>query len=523
MNNPSKNGIRISAVTIAKNEEQNIGRWLQSVRHYADEIIVVDTGSTDNTVAIAEAAGAKVAYFQWINDFAAAKNFALEQATGQWIAFFDADEYYSDEDAKKVRSLLERINPRIHTVGIMQRLLNIDKDNHNRLISTAYQLRIFRRLPDIKYNGKIHEGLVGIKEKRRDVFLDDDLRIFHTGYSSSISKAKVTRNLNALLEEISVSGHRIGDDSYLADCYFGLDNYEKAIYHAERHISSGETLATDQTKNHMILIYSRYLLNQPTSKLLPDAMRAIRYFPHSAAFHFLLGLSYFKEKNYISSAKWIDTGLNIFNRTQNEPTTNVMYKITGSNIGERLLPVSYYQRGLIYEFQGDIKNAIKFITYSLKEYPYNLEYLTELLRLSSKNFSQDQVIEKIHSLYPHSEESKVCQALRPIMNRYPVLSDVYSYFAKNDNNSTASPLLSLSKGQYTIIAQTAVHELNTSCCFGIAAALKSGSQQNNSPISLYASEPLKHAWWHLDRGEPIPAKLFSAPGVKELTDTIRQF
>lgn len=247
MNDKPVNGLRISAVTIVKNEEQNIGRWLQSVKHYADEIIVVDTGSTDNTVALAEAAEARVSHFPWINDFAAAKNFALEQTTGQWIAFFDADEYYSDEDAKKVRPLLERINPRLRTVGVMQKLLNIDRDHHDRLISVTYQLRLFRRLPDVKYRGKVHEGLVGLKEKNRNLFMDEELRILHTGYSSSLNRQKTARNLEILQAEIPRRGHRPGDDYYLSDCYYGLGDYEKTIEYAKKHIASGDMIAGDET------------------------------------------------------------------------------------------------------------------------------------------------------------------------------------------------------------------------------------------------------------------------------------
>ena len=73
---------KISACVIVKNEEKNLPRWLESVKRLAEEIIVVDTGSSDATVSIAEAAGAKVFHFPWIDDFAAAKNFALEQASG---------------------------------------------------------------------------------------------------------------------------------------------------------------------------------------------------------------------------------------------------------------------------------------------------------------------------------------------------------------------------------------------------------------------------------------------------------
>ncbi|MFT4007082.1 MAG: glycosyltransferase family 2 protein [Lacrimispora sp.] len=108
MNNKN-NKIRLSQCMIVKNEEDNIRRALTWGKDIMYEQIVVDTGSTDRTVEIAEEMGAKVFHFTWINDFSAAKNFAIEQATGSWIAFLDADEYFSTEDVKKILPLIARL------------------------------------------------------------------------------------------------------------------------------------------------------------------------------------------------------------------------------------------------------------------------------------------------------------------------------------------------------------------------------------------------------------------------------
>ena len=101
--------LRISACVIAKNEAANLGRWLASVQPIADEMIVVDTGSTDATADIARQGGARVYAFAWCDDFSAAKNFALDQATGDWVLFLDADEFFAKGSIPRVRPLLERI------------------------------------------------------------------------------------------------------------------------------------------------------------------------------------------------------------------------------------------------------------------------------------------------------------------------------------------------------------------------------------------------------------------------------
>ena len=86
---------------IVKNEETNIERALSWGKDIVYEQIVVDTGSTDRTVELARAMGAKVYDFEWIDDFAAAKNYAISKASGEWIAFLDADEYFPSGRSRK--------------------------------------------------------------------------------------------------------------------------------------------------------------------------------------------------------------------------------------------------------------------------------------------------------------------------------------------------------------------------------------------------------------------------------------
>lgn len=99
----------ISQCMIVKNEEKNIRRALSWGKDIMCEQIVVDTGSSDRTVEIAREMGAKIFFFPWINDFAAAKNFAIDQAKGDWIAFLDADESFTPEDAAKIPEILEYV------------------------------------------------------------------------------------------------------------------------------------------------------------------------------------------------------------------------------------------------------------------------------------------------------------------------------------------------------------------------------------------------------------------------------
>ena len=86
--------VKISACYMVKNAAQDLARSLESLAKYVNEIIVVDTGSTDNTVEVAQKFGAKVFHEQWQDDFSTPRNVAIREAKGDWIVFLDADEYF---------------------------------------------------------------------------------------------------------------------------------------------------------------------------------------------------------------------------------------------------------------------------------------------------------------------------------------------------------------------------------------------------------------------------------------------
>ena len=226
--------ISISACTIVRDEEKNIGRWLQNVQTFADEIIVVDTGSRDNTKAILNAQAVDFYEFVWCDDFAAAKNFALEQAHGDWIVFLDADEFFDEESQKKLPETLRKMHGDREIAGLITPFFNIDENNNNEVLSKSWQMRIFRREKSLRFAGKIHESLQNFapKGRDRDFVVVESLHFIHTGYSRSIVEAKLRRNLDMLKEEIAAQGGEHPKQyGYLQDCYMGLKEYDKALYY----------------------------------------------------------------------------------------------------------------------------------------------------------------------------------------------------------------------------------------------------------------------------------------------------
>ena len=218
--------MKLSACVIVKNEVANLPRWLSCMSKVADEMIVVDTGSVDDTVQLARAAGARVYHFEWCNDFAAAKNYAIEQAVGDWILFLDADEYFTDATLKRLRKDIEHYNRDKQAGLIWCRLINIDKDRKNKVVDTMMQARVFRRLDSIRYRGAVHEQLGNSKGNLR-MLVNNDWQIYHTGYSASNFRQKAERNLAMLKEREKVAKTQRERDNlavYFMDAYNSLED-----------------------------------------------------------------------------------------------------------------------------------------------------------------------------------------------------------------------------------------------------------------------------------------------------------
>ncbi|MDD5649602.1 MAG: glycosyltransferase [Candidatus Nanoarchaeia archaeon] len=160
---------QLSVCMIVKNEQDCLGRCLESIKNVANEIIIVDTGSTDNTIKIAKQYGAKIYHFAWIDDFSAARNFSLEKATQPWTLVLDADEMISEKDIDELRKNLQASSK---AYGFITRNYvnskNVEGINTN---TGEYEqeekgyigwcrsdkIRLFPTNKNIKFRGEIHE------------------------------------------------------------------------------------------------------------------------------------------------------------------------------------------------------------------------------------------------------------------------------------------------------------------------------------------------------------------------------
>jgi tetratricopeptide (TPR) repeat protein len=191
-NSPDR-GTTVSACMIVKNEEEMLGECLQSIRDWVSEIIVVDTGSTDRTVEIAESYGAKVFHQAWEGNFSKARNISLSHATGDWIFIIDADERMIPDGLEQLRKLLNDRNAQLISINVF----NVYGDGDSGMTFLP-SIRLFRRSLGLSYEGIVHNVLVYPEDM--PVFRAG-MRLKHLGYGLSPEKMKqkIARS-RALLE-----------------------------------------------------------------------------------------------------------------------------------------------------------------------------------------------------------------------------------------------------------------------------------------------------------------------------------
>ena len=185
----------VSACMIVKNEEEQLPRALESIKDICDEIIVVDTGSEDRTVEIAESYGAKIYHHEWENDFSKARNQSLSYATKDWILIIDADEELESEDIPLLEQILQQTEHNLISITVY----NLGSED---ALASSFlpSIRLFRRSLDARYDGIVHNQLKF--DEKTNIVLRAGVRIKHYGYGLSPDqmKKKVARS-RALLEK----------------------------------------------------------------------------------------------------------------------------------------------------------------------------------------------------------------------------------------------------------------------------------------------------------------------------------
>lgn len=407
--------MKISACLIVKNEEKNIKLSLESIKGFVDEIVVVDTGSVDKSREIAKSLPAKVYDFVWNNDFAAARNFAIEKAAGEWIVFLDADEFFAHDSSLRVKGFLLQAQAK-GLDAVMCQVINIDQDDNNRVRDIFKAIRFFRKSRSICYRNVIHEELSRLDGKNMQVgMLPDDIKIYHTGYSGNIVQKKLQRNLEIMLEDIKKNGGEERYYRYLCDCYHGLKQYDLAVKYAKLHIASKQTSLYSESTVYIKMLYSLIQNKATPTQMKYEFEQAIEKFSDLPDFYAQYANYLFDQKNYTKATLFYQQAIQLYKKD----VSNVASTFTGK------ISAVYYNLGRLYLLQNQNELALTCFCDALllnRFFRSAFQAFYQLIVL----YPEVQIIDILNSIYKKEKKdlSFLVQNLKLVK-----LNKVYIYYA----------------------------------------------------------------------------------------------
>lgn len=287
----------ISLCLIVKNEEAVLEKCLSSIKDIVDEIIIVDTGSTDNTKLISKKYSAKIYDFEWCNDFSKARNYAFSFATKDYILWLDADDFLPESEIKKFKDLKVNLNNDIDTVTMIYSCVRNEKDE---TIFSLRRHRLVKRSNNYKWIGRVHEYLAAYGNS-----IHSDITIYHKKEIQNSS----TRNLDIFLDmKNNNEFFTTRDIFYFANELFDNSMYEEASKEYEYFLSREDSWIDDR-KTATFNLYQCYYNLSMNDKILPLLFSSFIYDTPRSDICCGIANTYLELKNYKQAIFWYKTAL----------------------------------------------------------------------------------------------------------------------------------------------------------------------------------------------------------------------
>jgi tetratricopeptide (TPR) repeat protein len=306
----ARHRVRLSLCMIVKNEAENLGPCLTRLKPVLDEIILVDTGSSDDTREVARRLGAKVFDFPWRDDFSAARNESLRHATGDYILWLDGDDRLDPSEVEKLRHL-KRVFPEEKDQAYYLLVNNQTPMDGETLF---YQMRIFPNVEGAAFKGRIHEQIFQFFEKRGTPLVKTKITIRHTGYNSpEVMQAKSERNLKIAMKELESDPNNSLLLYNAARTLSGLKRPAEAIVYIKR-IAEDEILREKSPQFYLeaSLLLGKYYVDDgrfaPAVSVYDDLARR---FQKNGLVHFCLGQALFLAGQHRRAANILEESLSL--------------------------------------------------------------------------------------------------------------------------------------------------------------------------------------------------------------------
>lgn len=330
----------ISVCLIAKNEEKHIEECLKHLQPYGFEIVLADTGSTDRTVELARKYTDKIYFFEWCSDFSAAKNFAIQKASHDWILSLDCDEYLEAVDQAGLQKCMKEYPRHAGRILIRNRFTQDGQTSYEQVrVSRFVNRRYFH------FEGAVHEQLVPMALTAPVKYVySAPITILHVGYDGTEAemRKKSERNITLLQKELENNGPDPYTYYQLGQSYRKLHDYEAALHYLDLGLSMDVDPALDYVQT-MVESYGYTLLDLKRSQEALGLLDIYDEFAMRADFVFLIGLIYMNNG-------LLDQAINEFQKA----TTMEEFAVEGVNSYK-----ANYNIGVIYECTGYVKEAKK--------------------------------------------------------------------------------------------------------------------------------------------------------------------
>ncbi len=276
---------------IVRNEERFLAECLRSIEHVVDEIVIVDTGSTDASKSIARTFGARLFDFPWCDDFSASRNEALRHSRGEWILYIDSDERLQPIERPQIEDLLSDLSKVAFTVRFCPQ----------KGFTSYREYRIFRKDPRILFDGFIHETIVpavhAVATEDNLKIGHSDVSIVHTGYDRGHGH-KHGRNLSMLRKQVKQDPKRVYCWWHLGFVLAGLgkdDEAEEAWMCAIRVVRENTTVKAEDSLAYVDLIRLRLNKGKDVTGLIEEALAL---FPDHYLLMWLKGRNVMSKQNF---------------------------------------------------------------------------------------------------------------------------------------------------------------------------------------------------------------------------------
>jgi GT2 family glycosyltransferase/cytochrome c-type biogenesis protein CcmH/NrfG len=282
--------VHVSLCMIVRDNARTIGPCLESIRPWVDEMIVVDTGSKDETPRIAQRMGARVFHFLWCDDFSAARNESLRHARGQWIFWMDSDDTIDADCGRKMRELAyDKVDSR--TMGYIMQVHcpGPGESGHNDL-TVVDHVKLFRNLPQLRFDGRIHEQILPAIRALGGEVAWTPLFVVHSGYDHSPEgqERKKQRDLRILQLELSERPTHPFTLFNLGMTYADIGEYHQAVDYLERSLRNSSPEESHLRKVYSLLVYCHMQIQDGAAWRRCE--EGLRLFPKDLELRFRLGV-----------------------------------------------------------------------------------------------------------------------------------------------------------------------------------------------------------------------------------------